>query len=132
MSLREELDYDVPGDEQPFCAHEDSSMAINCFQGDWVAQHMFSTLYFLLERQQATYGFLKNGAMKWASKVKDLTPNIMAEAVRVSGGGSLQALASNKSVPQLVRDALNAMQLATAQVIGTDGHRRLCRHEGHA
>ena len=106
MNLREELEYDVPGDEQPFCAHEDSSMAINRFQGDWVAQHMFSTLFFLSERQQATYGFLKNGGMKWASKVKDLTPNIMEEAVRVSGGATLHAVASNKNVPQLVRDAL--------------------------
>ena len=29
-------------------------------------------------------------------------------------------------------DALNAIQAATANVIGTDGHHRLCRHEGHA
>ena len=55
-----------------------------------------------------------------------------AEAVRVSGGGGLQAVANNSNVPQFVRDALNCMQQATAQVIGTDGHRRLCRHEGQA
>ena len=38
----------------------------------------------------------------------------------------------SKKVPQIIRDALNAMQVATADVIGTDGHRRLCRHEGWA
>ena len=39
---------------------------------------------------------------------------------------------ANKNVPQVVREALNAMQMAFADVVGTDGHRRLCRHEGVA
>ena len=34
--------------------------------------------------------------------------------------------------PKIMRDALNAMQMATADVVGTDGHRRVCRHGGHA
>ena len=48
------------------------------------------------------------------------------------GGGGIQAILANKNVPQLVREALNAMQMAFADVLGTDGHRRLCRHEGVA
>ena len=32
----------------------------------------------------------------------------------------------------VVRDALRMMQVSTQHVIGTDGHRRLCRHEGNA
>ena len=47
-------------------------------------------------------------------------------------GDDIKAIARNKNTPQLVREALNAMQMATAHVLGTDGHRRLCRHEGNA
>ena len=130
--LREELQYQVPGEDVPSNAEDEAGWSINRFRESWVVQHMFATLYFLSERQQATYAFLKNGGIKFARRVKDLTPDAMAEAVRVSGGGSLQAVASSANVPQLVRDALNCMQQSTAQVIGTDGHRRLCRHEGHA
>ena len=47
-------------------------------------------------------------------------------------GDDIKAIAQNRNTPQLVRDALNMMQMATAHVLGTDGHRRLCRHEGNA
>ena len=77
--------------------------------------------------------FLKNGGLKWAEKVRNLTPEMLANAARLSaGGGGIQAIAANKEAPQLVRDALSAMQMAFADVVGTDGHRRLCRHEGVA
>ena len=132
LMLREELQYHVEEEDPPRNIEEEQGWSLNRFRESWVVQHMFATLYFLSERQQATYSFLKNGGITWARRVKDLTPEAMAEAVRVSGGGSLQAVASNANVPQLVRDALNCMQQATAQVLGTDGHRRLCRHEGHA
>lgn len=132
LMLREELEYQVAGAVLTGDDEREQGLLLNRFRESWVVQHMFATLYFLSERQQATFAFLKNGGIKWAAKVRDLTPEAMAEAVRVSGGGSLQAVASNSNVPQLVRDALNCMQQATAQVIGTDGHRRLCRHEGQA
>ena len=71
--------------------------------------------------------------MKWASNVKELTPEALATAARAhAGGGGVAALAANASVPNVVRDALNIMQMAVADVVGTDGHRRLCRHEGVA
>ena len=122
----------MPSDTEPYRAHADVGVAINRFQGDWVMQYMFSTLYFLPERQQSTYAFLKNGGIKWACKTKDYTPAVMAKALRVSGGRSLQSIAGNKDTPQLVRDALEAMQIAEVHIMGTDGQRRLCRHEGHA
>ena len=34
---------------------------------------------------------------------------------------------ANNQTPQIVRDALNTMQMAFADVLGTDGHRRLYR-----
>ena len=36
------------------------------------------------------------------------------------------------AVPRTVKDALYALNSASATVVGTDGHRRLCRHEGVA
>ena len=59
-----------------------------------------------------------------------LTPETLANSSRLSaGGGGIQAIIANKDAPQLVREALHAMQMAFAYVLGTDGHRRLCRHE---
>ena len=77
--------------------------------------------------------FLKNGGMKWAEKVRHLALYILANSARLNvGGGGIQAIVANKAVPQIVREALNAMQMAFADVLGTDGHRRLCRREGIA
>ena len=71
--------------------------------------------------------------MKWAEKVRHLTPDTLASSARLAvGSGGIKAMVANKQVPQLVREALNVMQTAFADVLGTDGHRRLCRHEGVA
>ena len=106
---------------------------INRFAGDWVTHHIFSSLRVLASQQESTHAFLKNGGIAWASKVRNLTPELLAESARSAGAGDdLKAIAQNRNTPQLVRDALNMMQMATAHVLGTDGHRRLCRHEGNA
>ena len=95
--------------------------------------HMIATLHYLTERHQSAFAVLKNGGMQCAGKVKDLTPEALATAARAhAGGGGVAALAANTSVPNVVRGALNLMQTAIADVVGTDGHRRLCRHEGDA
>ena len=71
--------------------------------------------------------------MKWAEKVRQLTPETLASAARLHvGGGGLQSLAQDKNVPQIVREALSAMQMAFSDVFRTDGHRCLCRNEGVA
>ena len=46
--------------------------------------------------------------MKWASRVKDISAEMLALAARVAPQSGIQALGQNKQVPQLVRDALNA------------------------
>ena len=86
----------------------------------------------LSEQKQSTFAFLKNGGIGFASNVKNMTAESLAAAARLAPRGGIQQLKQNKDVPQTVRDALNAMELATADVIGTDGHRRLCRREGWA
>jgi len=134
MCLREEMEYAVEGDETEFRVRSsEGEPEVNRFAADWVTQHLFATLFWLTERHQSAFAFLKNGGMKWAEKVRHLTPETLANAARLDvGGGGIQALVSNKTVPQVVREALNAMQMAFADVLGTDGHRRLCRHEGVA
>jgi len=132
---REEMEYDMPGDAEPYrvAGPEKNAPEINRFRGDWVARHLFATLHQLSEQKQSVYAFLKNGGISWARRVRHLSADTLAAAARLHGAeGGLKGLQQNAQVPQLVRDALAAMQIATADVIGTDGHRRLCRHEGVA
>ena len=134
MCIREEMEYDVEGDTEPYrVRREEGEPEVNRCAGDWITLHLFSTLFWLVERHQSAFAFLKNGGMKWAEKVRHLTPEALASSARLStGGGGIKAILANKHVPQLVREALDAMQMAFADVLGTDGHRRLCRHEGVA
>ena len=128
------MQYDVEGDLEPFrVAQEDEDAEINRFAGDWITLRLFSSLFWLTECHQSAFSFLKNGGMKWAEKVRHLTPEALSASARLTvGGGGIKSLLGNSQVPQLVREALSAMQMAFADVLGTDGHRRLCRHEGVA
>ena len=133
MCFREEMEYDLESDTTPFRdRRDDDAPEVNRFAGDCTTLHLFAILFWLTERHQSAFSFLKNGGMKWAQKVCHLTPETLASAARLAvGGGGIQAIVANKQVPQLVRESLNAMQLAFADVLGTDGHRRMCRHEGN-
>ena len=124
LCLREEMEYDVDGDETPevpFRVRANSSEPeVNRFAQDWITLHLFATLFYLTERHQSAFAFLKNGGMKWAEKVRHLTPETLANSARLNvGAGGIQAIVANKNVPQLVREALNAMQMAFADVVGT-------------
>ena len=128
------MEYDVEGDTEPYRVRtDDMEPEVNRIASDWITLHLFATLFYLVERHQSAFAFLKNGGMKWAEKVRHLTPEALANSARQAfGGGGIKAILANKHVPQLVREALSAMQMAFADVLGTDGHRRLCRHEGVA
>ena len=134
MCIREEMEYDVEGDKEPYHVHSvEGEPEVNRCAGDWITLHLFATLFWLVERHQSAFSFLKNGGMKWADKVRHLTPETLASSARLSTGcGGIKAILANKHVPQLVREALGAMEMSCADVLGTDGHRRLCRHEGNA
>ena len=122
--MREEMEYTLPSDSEPFkVTSSDLEPELNRFADDWVVHHMFSTLRILASQQESTYAFLKNGGIAWASKVRHLKPELLAEAARLGkAGDGIMAIAQNRNTPHLVRDALNMMQMATAHVIGTDGH----------
>ena len=128
MLLREEMEYTLPDEPEEFKAPLQNRIAV-----DWVALHLISTVNRLTDQRASAYHFLKNGGMAFANKVRMLTSETLAQAARSFGGKQgLQSLLQSQDVPAVIKDALNAMQMAMTHVIGTDGHRRLCRHEGVA
>ncbi|CAE7839256.1 unnamed protein product, partial [Symbiodinium sp. CCMP2592] len=153
LLLREELAYAVDGelDEgdaalRPVLGSQpasDPSEAVrpvlgtqpaqNRFSGDWTALHMMATVSRLTDQRAAAYNFLKNGGMAFAKKLRELSAEDLASAARAApqAGGTDQFF-KEAAVPQTVKDALHAMNAASATVLGTDGHRRLCRREGVA
>ena len=133
LCRREEMEYDVHPGEGYTVGTDHTDWEINRFADDCISLHLFATIDFLTERHQSAFAFLRSGGLKWAEQVRHLTPEALANAARLDhGSGGLQGIAANKQVPLAVKQALNAMQLAFADVVGTDGHRRLCRHEGVA
>ena len=79
MMLREEMEYDLPSDKVPFRVRDkDDEPEVNRIAGDWVTLHLFATLFYLIERHQSAFAFLKNGGMKWAEKVRHLSPETLA------------------------------------------------------
>ena len=84
MCLREEMEYSLDDDETPFRARaSDAEPEVNRFADDWITLHLFSTLFYLTERHQSAFAFLKNGGMKWAEKVRHLTPETLANSARL-------------------------------------------------
>lgn len=133
LCRREEMEYGVCPGESYTVGTNRTDWEINRFADDWISLHLFATIDFLTERHQSAFAFLKSGGLKWAEQVRQLTPETLANAARLDhGSGGLQGIAANRQVPLAVKQALNAMQMAFADVVGTDGHRRLCRHEGVA
>ena len=64
MCFREEMEYDVEGDATPYRVHQDGAVReVNRFAGDWITLHLFASLFWLVERHQSAYSFLKNGGM---------------------------------------------------------------------
>ncbi|CAE7026696.1 unnamed protein product [Symbiodinium sp. CCMP2592] len=121
LLLREELAYVVDGEANDEAEEAQDGRPVlgsqsvqNRFSGDWTALHMMATVSRLTDQRAASYNFLKNGGMAFAKKLGELRAEDLARAARS------------------VKDALQAVNAASATVLGTDGHRRLCRHEGVA
>ena len=129
-------DDDLPVEELEYSMDDDHFVAPvnNRFTGDWVALHMMATVCRLTDQRAAAYSFLKNGGMTFAKVLGGLTADKLAQAARVTKdtGGTLEQMLNNTGVPREVKDAMQAMHAASSAVLGTDGHRRYCRHEGVA
>lgn len=134
MCIREEMEYSLEGEAEPYrVRRNDDEAEANRFAADWITLHLFASIYWLVERHQSCFSFLKNGGIAWAAEVRDLTPELLPDAARLSvASGGTKSSISNKSASPLVREALSTIQMAFADVMGTDGHRRQCRFEGVA
>lgn len=140
LLLREELAYVVDGEPNDEAEEAQEGRPVvgsqsvqNRFSGDWTALHMMATVSRLTDQRAASYNFLKNGGMAFAKKLGELKAEDLARAARVAPDtGGTDQFFKQAAVPQSVKDALHAMNAASATVLGTDGHRRLCRHEGVA
>ena len=135
LLMREELEYTLDGEEEQY--RVDPNLLSNRFASDWLVLHLFSSIYWLTERHTSQYAFLKSGGMKFAEQLLKLTPEEIAAAARLqhARGGrihGLRNLASDQEFPHNLSAAMNALQMGHADVMGTDGHRRLCRYEGNA
>ena len=129
---REEMEYDVPGDTEPFVARP-----INRFRESWYVLHLVTSFWVRSETTKSIHTFLKTpGAFGYTRSVADITPDMLAEVlVKSEKSGkkpSVQSLLSDKDVPAQLRKALLSLHQSTGNVIGSNGHRRLLQKEGVA
>ena len=68
LMQREEMVYTLPSDSEHVSERQrqnqrqdDGDGELNRFRGDWLALHLFATLYQLSEHRQSTFHFLNNG-----------------------------------------------------------------------
>ncbi len=130
--FREELEYTIDGEEEKYTA-----AGINRFRESWYALHLVASFWRVVETTKEIWNFLKTGgAFSWAKTAADITPGMLSDMiVQQQQAGcmqSVQSILADKNVPKQIRTSLRALQQATANVLGTDGHRRLLRHEGVA
>ena len=129
---REEMEYSLPDDAEQFVARP-----INRFRESWYVLHTVTSFWTRAETTRSIHTFLKTpGAFGFTRGVADLTPEMLAEAMfRSEESGrkpSLQSLLSDKDIPAQLRKALMALHQSTANVLGSNGHRRLLQREGVA
>ena len=96
---------------------------------------MMQATWTLEQKIQSVYAWThRPGNRGMLSSVAKLTPQMLADCLHVvAEHKTIGAVMRDKeNVPAAVRRALDSMQLATQDIIGTDGHRRLNRHEGNA
>ena len=107
---------------------------VNRWRNDHKSLHMFRTVWSMDAKIKRAYmNANRPGNRNTMRAVSKLTPETLAECyATASEHKTLGALMRDESIPRNLRQALDAMQVATADAIDTDGHRRLLRHEGNA
>ncbi len=89
------------------------------------------------ETTKSVHTFLKTpGAFGYTRAVADITPEMLADVMlkfeETGRKPSVQGLLSDVNVPSQLRKALHAMHQSPANVLGSNGHRRLLQKEGVA
>ena len=130
--LREEHEYSTPAEEETQQLYK--APPVNRCRNDHKTLHMFRTVWTMNAKIQSAYTYTHRvGNKKAMAAISKLSPETIAECyATASQHKTIGSLMRDESVPRNLRKALDAMQLATEDVIDTDGHRRLLRHEGNA
>ena len=110
---------------------------INRFRASWQVLHILHSFWRVTETTKSVHTFLKTpGAFGMARAIIDITPEKLEEYMLTSEREgrpvSLQRLQADKDAPTSLRQGVNCLHQATAQLIGSNGHRRLLQQEGVA
>ena len=99
--------------------------------------HILHSFWRVTETTKSVHTFLKTpGAFGVARAIADITPEKLEEYMLTSEREgrpvSLQRLQADKDAPTSLKQGVNCLHQATAQLIGSNGHRRLLHQEGVA
>ena len=107
LMYREELEYDMPEDAEPFRAS-----TINRFRKDWYVLHLVHSFWRVTETTRSIHSWLKTpGAFGYSRALVDLTPELLQEVLLKHQGkhASMQSILADKELPAQVRVAFNAL-----------------------
>ena len=108
---------------------------VNRFRTNYKLLHMTQSTWTLEQKIRSVYAFTgRPGNRRVLPSLSKMSPHMLAECYNVvAEHKTIGAVMRDKeNVPAGIRHALDCMQLATRDVINTDGRRRLLRHEGNA
>ena len=99
--------------------------------------HLVTSFWTRAETTKCVHTFLKTpGAFGYTRAVADITPEMLSDVLlkfeQAGRKPSIQSLLLDGDVPAQLRKALHAMHQSTANVMGSNGHRRLLQKEGVA
>ena len=128
LLVREELEYSLPDDDVPYKART---------QNRWSTPEVVA-LFADVRRRLATLAgaratFRRKGFTETVKKVAEARAEDFVTAASLVGasGGTREALA-HPEVHNNVKEALRALTTSTMKVPGTEGHKTMLRHLGHA
>ena len=114
-----------------------TASAINRFRNSWYDVHLTHSSWRVTETTKSVHSHLKTpGSFAVARAVTKLPPAIIEEAQlkcqQSSQKVSVQALVRDRDMPSQLRTAIRSLHQATANLLGSHGHRRQLRGEGEA
>ena len=131
LLLREELEYDTADDIKRGVHYEAPSTSR--FRHPSILFVISSIHRFVATLTSVNAWVRRPKIFKLLSVLVKLSPELIKDSLLTTAKeGSSSSVMTNAAVPQNLKTALRSLQLATQDVVGTDGHRRLLRHEGVA
>ena len=138
MSIAEYCKYLLQREELEYSTEEEMSLG-EIYVAPEVCRFRHPQILFLIasvwrfaEALTAVNAWVRKPKMYKLLKVLlNLSPEVFRDAMLdVAQNGDGQGSSEKKNKPAALKTALRALLLATSEVLGSDGHRRLLRHEG--